>query len=57
MYFHLQGEIQAYYAQNEITVNGRDVQKPMLTFHEAMFPGKWIKTKKLWIVCKYNLKV
>ncbi|XP_067928273.1 uncharacterized protein [Watersipora subatra] len=31
-------EIQGYYAHNEISVQGRNVQKPILTFQEGSFP-------------------
>lgn len=40
IYIHsLQHEVQQYYAANEITMTGKNLQKPMLTFQEALFPG------------------
>lgn len=34
-------EIQEFYGRHEISVKGRNAQKPILTFSEAHFPGDY----------------
>lgn len=51
-------EVEAYRRRREITVDGRDVPKPVLEFRDVGFPGNDFETavavgnytrKKLWI--------
>ena len=40
--YAFQDEIKCFYAEKQITVQGREVATPVLSFEEACFPGKWL---------------
>lgn len=44
-----QEEIQSYYEKHQIIVNGEYVQKPILTYQEALFPGMTLLLQCMYV--------